>query len=70
VTIYVPGDLHRKIKRADLAVSKICQDALREAVGEVLPTDDELTEGQILGREIDAMRGRLRRIADIVEERL
>lgn len=70
INIYVPAELHRKVRLADIAVSAVCQAALAMAVGEVIPEDGELTEGQVLARDIDDMRARLRRIAVVVEDRL
>jgi hypothetical protein len=37
MTIYLPDELHSEIKASKLAVSRICQEALREALGAPAP---------------------------------
>lgn len=68
-TIYVPDELHRQIKKAGINVSRICQEALREALGLVVfQGGQELEEWQIMARDLDEARKTLVRVANWIEK--
>lgn len=40
ISVYLPEDLRRRVKKAKLSVSAICQDALRVELGDTVERDD------------------------------
>lgn len=66
ISVYLPEDLRRRVKKAKLSVSAICQEALRAELGDDVERDD-LEEWQLAVRDLDDARKILRTAAILIE---